>query len=323
MWSGAKDAALVAGARRTAKVTAERRKMDAVEKARKLREDRLLKFEQLAARGFASREQREVKERKEALGKRVKQEKLRRKRIEAACSLQRAFRGYRARRLAFVLSRVRREDAAKRAQEKAASTAIQAVFRSHLAQKVLAERRRELTAFVRMLRLQEEREMEEEYYRENPLENFRKNVTDFFRGRGKAKSDVERRAERRTVVSGDEQKDEEELKEGDGVAEDSGAPIDVKALGNDSGYFALRRQYSPVLIGKGPVNPQYRAGGAYRDVAERLMLILKAANEKKQQNQAAIDAAALVRQQAGIREDGEFSDEDEGGIGAATGGGGR
>lgn len=327
VWSGAKDAALVAGARRTVKVTAERRRMDEVDKARQLREDRLQKFEQLAARGFAARAQRATQERKEAAAKRTKQQKLRRARIEAAKSLQRAFRGYRARGLAFVLARKRRQEAVEKARRRAAATAIQAVFRSHLAQKVLAERRRELTAFVRLLRRQEQQEMEEEYYRNNPLEKFKKDVTDFFKTRGEAKAKADQQAARPLRVEGDDRRDEEELGEGDPVAQDGGAPVDVKALGNDSKYFALRRQFSPVVIGKGPVNTQYRAGGAYRDVAERLMDMMTRSKAQAREKGAA-DMAALARSQAGLGED---SDSDGGagpdvgkgtGAGGAAGGGG-
>ncbi len=148
------------------------------------------------------------------------------------------------------------------------------MFRGHLARQVALERRRELTAFVRMLRKQEERELREEYYRQNPIENFKRRVNQFFQARFAFKQDYDRRSSRPTAIDGDARADED-LADSDDDITSGPAAVDVERLGNDSRYFRARRLESPFVLGKGPAHKGFHVGGPYREVAERLMTKLK------------------------------------------------
>jgi hypothetical protein len=285
LWSGERDAQFRAGLERKDGRSRERLRMEQIAAARVLREAALRRADEAANRGFARRSVRTTATRSKELVHKAQAAKLARERDAAALRIQAVWRGHRARVATYEWAVLRQRDLIQAKLRDNAAVAIQAVWRGYMARQIAHERRKELTAFVRMLRKEEERQLEEEYYAQNRLRRLQRDAAAFFRSRVAAVEVGRQRRERALQVPGDE-RDEEEDDLGA-----TGAHIGVLRLGDDPGFWGLSaREYAKTAakVGGKRANAKFKPGGYYQDVLERLLV------KHREQDQRAKDAATAA-----------------------------
>jgi hypothetical protein len=158
-WSGGAAAAALAGKTGPA-MTKERRRMMKAEAARAERSRKLAEAEERAVTGYNRRKMRADREDNEARS-RLRERIIQRKRENAAVSkIQSAYRGHITRLAVVKWAIEKRELDAQRALMKASAIAIQSVFRGYVGRLIAADKRREMTSFLKMVAEQEERELE-------------------------------------------------------------------------------------------------------------------------------------------------------------------
>jgi hypothetical protein len=142
--------------------TKERLRMEAAERNRQARLKAIMEANGKATAGYAKRSEDHSK--RTRLTKSEAQEHVRRKKKShsAATKIQTAWRAFVARRAFRKWVLKSREIVAKQAIVQAAATAIQSAWRGFVARQMLAERRREMALFLRMVRQRKEKEIQAE-----------------------------------------------------------------------------------------------------------------------------------------------------------------
>lgn len=142
--------------------TKERLRMEAAERNRQARLRAIMDANARAAAGYAKRAEDHGK--RTRLTKNEAQENVRRRKKThaAATKIQTAWRAFVAKRAFRKWVLKSREIVAKQAIVQAAATAIQSAWRGFVARQMLAERRREMALFLRMVRQRKEKEIQAE-----------------------------------------------------------------------------------------------------------------------------------------------------------------
>ena len=230
MWGGEKHDAMAGRGGQNA--TKERRKMEEAKRNRDKRQ-RAIKRAYSKADAALSRREKLAQEEHQAARRKLFQKVRRRKLEEAAASkVQSAYRGHLARIAVKKWSLKRRELDAIRALRLAAAINIQRIWRGYVGRLFVADKQKEMAAFIKMIREQEEQELQEDFYATNTLERWKR---DWRRWRGKEKvfDDPEKAFVEAKYEADSEESDESGGSDTDEAETDSDANSDDEGAGDD------------------------------------------------------------------------------------------
>ena len=177
-------------------MTEERKKLVAASKARKERLRVLALVYDKANKGFEAISQRKQAERRSIQIRKAARERDIVKRKKAAIEIQRCYRGWRSRLSVFKEIKARVEKLQRVQLERVAATAIQAICRGYLAREYVNIKRKELEAFTRKVRQEEDLDLEAAYFKQNKLQNMRRKLTQKVESKTKARKEMDKRIEK-------------------------------------------------------------------------------------------------------------------------------
>lgn len=169
VWSGSAESG-----KGGAELTQERKKMTEAERKHQRRQQAIKDASERAEAGFARRAKREQEEAERARLKLRDRVRRRKAELQSAQKIQSVFRGFVARQAVAKWGAKKRERDAKRALFVACAITIQRVWRGYVGREVAKDRARDMAAFIRMVRDQEEKELEEEYYAMHTLARWKR-----------------------------------------------------------------------------------------------------------------------------------------------------
>lgn len=167
-------------------VTRQRATMNLAATERERRQRSIAKAEGKAKAGFDRRARLAEAELMRARAKLRENARRAARETKAAGQIQCAFRGHLARQAVKKWAIKKREIDAIRALRTASALAIQRIWRGYVGRLIVADKQKEMAAFIRMIRKQEEEELEEEYYATHTMERWKR---DYRRWRGLEKAE--------------------------------------------------------------------------------------------------------------------------------------
>jgi hypothetical protein len=308
IWQGSGDADLLKSGPKLKLRTAERERMDAAIEAREKRVRAMRQANEAATAGWKKLHAVRQQQAQQVRSERAREERKLIARTQASIRIQKTVRGFLERLHVFRWAEAERKRQEEEARQRKAATDIQRVFRGYIGRKVSEAERKRLGAFVRWLRKQEEKMAVDEYYRNNTIKRWQKNVKEWWGKRQDTVKEHAKKLKRRTdVPETGKETDEQRRLEGLGVeypnddddaSDDSGLEdIDIARLGGDGAFFGDVDPAKAGVLKSSKGAPPFRPSTKYAKLLA-VWTEQRKTREARKAAQAAEDAARATAESA-------------------------